>query len=492
MKSKYLALVPGTIVISTLILLFSCKKINDATTLGGDLLPVVDNITTFETALDVDVYNDQFSLAAPNFDSLRIRGAGNTFFLGNITNDPLFGTSSGTIFTQLKPSGFKFSYGFNTPDSLVGLDSVVLVLKYVNTSGDTTIPQSVNVYEVDQASDFRYDTSYLIRENFITYSNLLGSGTYTPQYLDDSVHLFEENSAYQLRIKLDDAFGQRLLAYDTTSTPGNNAYYSDSAFNLLFKGFAIVPGGTGNALVGIDLSASKLSVYYKYRHGILDTAVKDFVFTTLSASANYIQRDYSGSQLASYLGGTTPQDFAFIQSQPGTFAKIKIHGLDTMSNRLIHRAELYVTQAYNDILDNVLSPPPYLYLDAYDSTKSIYRAIPYDVSMPDANTLSIITPNTGFGFGGRPALDAANNTVREWKFNISRYVQNVVKGTEPVYDLRLYAPYVAKNTFKIGGTDYTTSFYINPVIAAGRVRVFGGTPLGNPQRMRIRIIYSKI
>ena len=495
MKSKYEVLYPGTIVISTFIFLISCKKINEATTLGSNLIPVVDNITTFETTLDVDVYNDTFSLAPPNYDSLRLRGSSDTYFLGNITNDPLFGTSAATLFTQLKPSGFKFNFGFSNPDSLIGLDSVVLVLKYVNTFGDSTLPQSVNVFEVDPSgsNDFRYDTSYLLRENHISYTNLLGSATYTPLNLDDSVHLFEENESHQLRIRLDDAFGQRLLAYDTTSNAGNNAFYSDSAFNLLFKGFAVVPGGSGNALVGIDLSKSKLSIYYKYNHGVLDTTKKDFVFTTASASANYIQRDYSTSQMATHLDLTTPQDFAYIQTQPGTFARIKIHGLDTLTNKLIHRAELYVTEAYNDPLDDILTPPTYLYLDAFDTANnSVYHPIPYDIQLPDASSGSIIATNSGFGFGGKPALNPTGNTVKEWKFNISRYVQNTIKGIEPVYDLRLYAPYVARNTYRINGADYFRAFYLNPVVAAGRVRVYGGTPNTNPQRMRIRIIYSKI
>ncbi|MES1215774.1 MAG: DUF4270 family protein [Bacteroidota bacterium] len=490
MKSKYLALIPGTLVISILVLLFSCKKINTATTLGDELIPTVDNISTFETSLDVDVFNDTFSLTPPNVDSLRSRG-GDLHFLGNITTDPLFGTSAGTIFTQLKPPGFRFSFGFNNPDSLIGLDSVVLVLKYVNTYGDTTIPQSVNVFEIDQASDFRYDTSYLIRQNNITYSNLLGNGFYTPQYLDDSVHLFEENSSHQLRIKLNDAFGQRLLAYDSTSASGNNAYYSDSVFNTFFKGFAIVPGGTGNALVGIDLASSKLSVYYKYNHGLLDTAVKEFTFTSTSASSNFIQRDYSGSQLAASAGQTTPQDYSFIQTQPGSFSKILVKGLDTLGNYVINLAELIMTQAYNDDVDTKLVPPTYLYLDAYDSAKNLYRAISYDLSPPDPNTGEFISSNSGFGFSGKPFIDGVN-TVEQWRFNISRYVQNVVKGTKPVYPLRLYAPYLTSNTFDLGGADYRYVMFINPSIAAGRVRLYGGTQPTNPNRMRLRIIYTKI
>jgi hypothetical protein len=464
--------------------------VNDATTIGGDLIPAVDNITTFDTTLEVEAYNGIFSLTPPDTDSLR-SGGGDTHFLGNITNDPLFGTSSGTVFTQLKPASFRFSFAFSKPDSLVAFDSVVLVLKYVNTYGDTTIPQSVNVYEVDQASDFNWDSSYLVRQNNISYSTLLGSGTYTPKDLDDSIHLFKDSASHQLRIKLDDAFGQRLLAYDS-STAGKNAYASDSIFNTFFKGFAIVPGGTGNALIGINLLSSKLSIYYKYNHGKTDTTVTDFVLTTASATSNYIQRDYSTSQLLAYQGVTTPQDFAYIQAQPGTFAKIEIPGLTGLSNRIVHRAELIVKQAFTDPMDAIFTSPQYLYLDAYDSSKPYYKAIPYDMTVRDPNTGSIIGVNPSFGFGGKDAVDGAN-TVKEWKFNISRYVQNIAMGKAPVYPLRLYAPYIALNTFDLGGTDYFYASYVNTISTVGRVKVYGGDATRtNPNRMRLRIIYSKI
>ncbi len=490
MKSKYLCLSLGIIAISTLILVSSCKKVNDATTIGGDLIPAVDNITTFDTTLEVEAYNGIFSLTPPDYDSVRAQST-TTHYLGNITNDPLFGTTAGTIFTQLKPASFRFSFAFSKPDSLIAFDSVVLVLKYVDTYGDSTIPQSVNVYEIDQSSNFKWDSSYLMRRNDITYSNLLGTGMYTPKDLDDSIHLFKDSASHQLRIKLDDAFGLRLLAYDS-STAGNNAYYSDSIFNTFFKGFAIVPGGTGNAVVGIDLISSKLSVYYKYKHGVTDTTKTDFIFTTASASSNYVQRDYSASQLLAYQGVTTPQDYAYIQAQPGTFAKIKIPGLGSLNNRIVHRAELIVKQAFTDPLDAIFTPPQYLYLDAYDSSKTFDKAIPYDMTVRDPNTGSIIGVNPSFGFAAKDALDGAN-TVKEWKFNISRYVQNIVMGKVPAYPLRLYAPYISLNTFDIGGTDYFYASYVNTSTTKGRVKVYGGDATKtNPNRMRLRIIYSKI
>jgi hypothetical protein len=143
---------------------FSCKKINESTLLGDDLIPAVDNITTFDTTLEVQAFNDIFSLTNPanSPDSIALVGS-ETHFLGNITADPLFGTSTGTVFLQLKPSAYKLPFEFKNKDSLIGLDSVVLALKYVNTYGDTMLQQSVTVFEIDQTSQFRVDSSYRVR-----------------------------------------------------------------------------------------------------------------------------------------------------------------------------------------------------------------------------------------------------------------------------------------------------------------------------------------
>jgi hypothetical protein len=62
-KHKNLALTLGALIVGILISLISCRKINEATTLGGGLIPIVDNIYTFDTTLEVQAFNDTFSIA---------------------------------------------------------------------------------------------------------------------------------------------------------------------------------------------------------------------------------------------------------------------------------------------------------------------------------------------------------------------------------------------------------------------------------------------
>jgi hypothetical protein len=488
-KNRYIALSFIAIVATVAIVFSACKKINESTDLGGGLIPPIDNITTFDTSLTVQAFNDTFGLAT---DSQRL-AASEEHFLGLINNDPFFGKTDARIFVELKPATYGV-YPFPRKDS-IKMDSIVLVMDYLETYGDTNIAQTINVYEINQASNFTRDSVYLIRKNDITYTNQLSfpsNQSFFPRNLDDSIKAFRDTTSHQLRIKLDTNFARRLFNYDTT-----NAYRSDSAFRTYFKGFALQSINTGNAVMGFDLSASKLAIYFRQPKtiGTLDsTNVSYFVFTQRSATANYVQRNYSGTPLlASLNNGTTPDPVLYIQNTPGTFSILKIPALSSLSNRTIHRAELIVEQLY-DGSDTVFRAPDYLYLDASDPTITTdykFRTIPYDLSFTSSgalnfNALGVIPVNS---------VDASGHPIKVWKFNISRYVQHVLTHTQSLYDLRLLSPFTLNEKFGIPpAADITATVFLNPAIVKGRVRLEGNTGPAdpNPHRMRLRLIYSKL
>ncbi len=482
MKYRLFALLG--LIISTVIIFSACRKINDATELGGDLIPVVDNINTFDTTLTVETYNGIFD---PLTDSTVLL-SGDDVFVGQISNDPIFGQTDARLFLELKPPYFKYSFE-NISDSL-NIDSVVLVLDYKGTYGDTNMAQTIRVYEIDNNVNFRFDSSYRVSQNSISYSNLLGQKTFFPYQLKDSVKTFDDTTVSQLRIRLDDAFGTRLLDYDTTNSPVTGAYYSDSAFKTKFRGFAL-ESLSGNAIMRFSLQGAntKLVLYYRYDKNIVpnaDTSYRYFNFTLQSASANYIARTHPAS-IVSTAGDNVEDQLVYLQNTPGTYARVKIPGLASLSNRVIHRAELSMEQVY-DGSDTVFTSPVSLMLDAYDPSISTFRTIPYDMA-PDAN--GSLSP---YSFGGiaRKTQDGLGNTVNVWRFNISRYVQNVVNGNLPAYELRIYSPYYVIEKYGIPGkvSDVTRTVFVNPSLAQGRVRLGGGNHPG--QRMRLRIIYSKI
>src|SRR6478735_3190033 len=117
----------------------SCKKVNEATLLGGDLVPDVDNINTFASTLDVVTDNVYLE------DSSRVIYT-DPVALGTITNDPEFGKTNASAYLQVSPTFFK-SYPFVSKENLT-IDSVVLSLNYIGGYGDTSSMQTVHVYEI--------------------------------------------------------------------------------------------------------------------------------------------------------------------------------------------------------------------------------------------------------------------------------------------------------------------------------------------------------
>lgn len=486
MKKHYLVLAFTAFIFTVAFLFSACRKINDYTDLGSGLIPPVDNINTFDTSLRVFAYNDTFSLTT---DSFRIT-KNDRHYLGLILNDPIFGKTDAQIFMELKPE-FYANYPFARRDS-TKLDSLVLILGYADRYGDSTIAQTINVYELTQA--FKIDSAYLVRKPAFSHNvlplNLPGQLIF-PSRLDDSVKAFRDTTAGQMRIKLDTNFARRLMNYDTT-----NAYRTDSSFRSNFKGFALKSEMGGNAIIGFNMKSAntKLAFYYRIpKPGGGDSLVVTyFNFTVSCNSANYVTRNYTGTAVASAAGQPNEAAVVYIQQTPGTFANIRIPDISLLTNRVVHRAELIVEQLY-DPSDDKFTPPAVMYLDAYDPTITSsykFRTIPYSLA------LSRFDGNFNFKeFGTSPLneKDPLGNHIKVWKFNLSRYLQNILNGKQTSYDLRLYSPLAIRGKTRSPGdtTDFELgSVYVGTSIANGRIRVGGGNHPS--QRMRLRIVYSKL
>ncbi len=486
----------GIVSVALILIVASCKKINLATDLGQGLIPEVDNIHTFDTTLEVQTFQHLFT--AMN-DSFKSTGA-HEQFLGLIENDPVFGKTDARMFFGIGLPNSKFAFA-NTPDK-VFIDSVVLVLTYTGTYGDTVIPQTIQVSEIAQSANF--DTSFYhpVRDNNITTAGVLGSQAVIPHTLNDSVYIGSDTvkSVVNLRIKLDNSFADRLKTYDST-----NAFLNDSAFQKHFKGFALRSVSSGNAVMGFSLLGSKtsLAVYYRYENkttaGDIDTTIAYFIpkiyqdpssggIYQTTPSANYIGRDYSGTQIESIASDQVADQLLYIQNTPGTYANLKVPALANMNNSIVHLAELHMESVY-DQSDTIFKPPYRLFLDIYDNAAKKYAFVPY--------AFEILNGQSNLGlFGTLPdyGKDVSGHSIRIWKFDLTRYVQNIVNDRLFYNDLRLYsAPSATLNYFD----SYTNAYIEKPVGVVlndspvrGRVRLGGGT---HPtQKMKMRIVYSKL
>lgn len=501
---KYIASALGISALA-IVLLVSCNKINLPTEMGQDLIPPVDNIHTFDTTLEVETYNKIFTFAD---DSARSIYA-DLQYLG-VMNDPIFGKTDAQMFFQLAPQNGKLTFS-STPGKRY-IDSVVLSVRYVETYGDTALPQTINVSELSLSNNFRAsglnrDSAYSVRENNFITTNSLGSKQIVPYSLSDSMLDIRVKDtlkiANQLRIKLNNSFGQRLLDYDTSGV--NDAYSTDSIFLTKFAGFALKSSGGGNGIIGLALSDTntRLTVYYRYENattsGDIDTAVANFYLAGKVATANYIGRDYAGTQIAITANDNNADQVVYIQNAPGLYANIKIPGLAGMQNSVVHLAELQMEQIYSP-QDTLFNTVP-LFMDMFDNTTNQYKTIPYSIDngylTPVDNAGTFFTIATAgyqlFGYRNYFKQDPTGNKVKQWKFNLTRYAQHLVKGAVTASgDLRLYA--TNEMLITNGNPNVTTTGRIivqtTPAPARGRVRLGGGN---HPtQKMKLRIVYSKL
>jgi hypothetical protein len=463
--------------------LAACTRINEATELGDELIPAVDNITTFAQTLSTTTDNRLFN------DTTKLAYADDVA-LGNL-NDPSFGATTAGFYFNIAPATLG-SYPFYNKDSIVGIDSVVLSLAYRGPYGDTLTPQGVKVFEIAQSSRFGDSAFYTFNTpGFATTGAALGAATFQAANLDDTLTLIRKRDttkvANVLRIRLDNSLGQRFATYDTTTT-ANGGFRNDSVFYKLFRGLAVLPdGGTGNGLTYFNLAdrqKSRLTVYFRVtKNGLRDTVSTDFINVgnnVKSGQANAIKRTPAGG-LATYLSNTTASDDqVYIQSLPGSFGAIRIPALDTFQNSIIHRAELIATRV-PVAGDVVFGPPPVLFLDRVNAAGDSASTFPNDVS--------IELPNGPFNFSVFGGILRSDGTYR---FNITRYVQSVLSRRVANQSLRLYAPLRTEVFEAAPGYIPSTILNVLPRPAYGRVVLAGGNNADPNLRLQLRIVYSKI
>jgi hypothetical protein len=464
----------------------ACTRIS-TTEIGTGLIPAVDGVNTFDTVFNVIADNVPV-------DSIRTSKY-QEHALGHISNDPIFGKTQAIINLELKPQFFP--QGFEVREDSLTLDSAVLVLRYVDYWGDSTLPMSFNIFEL--GSKMKADSVYTNYSSFTTQGPQLNSprSFYIPSLNDvDTNAAFKEARTNQIRIPLTTAFGNKLLhTFDTSTSGANNAYRSDSLFSERFHGFSIIPNTSSNALLRVSIqdTNTKLALYYRYKNRATgnDTVVRYFRPGFTAGSSNNIVRTRTGfeSNTASAANSGTTDSLLYLQSGPGHRISIKIPGLSNLSNRVVHRAEIYMEQAAGNATFDGIFTQPNLFLSAYSLDSNRRFNVPNDIAYSSDGTISNIS-----SFGGYIIYKTDNlgNRVATYAFNVSRYVQGVVTRKEKTYDFSLFAPvydYVFTNeTSGLLYPIYTDQ--LNPP-GIGRVRLYGGS-INHPGKMKLRIIYSKL
>lgn len=482
--------------ILSILFLAACTKIV-STEIGGGLIPPVDGVNTKEMFLDLISNNQKDTI-------IRVSTEDNQA-LGHI-NDPLFGEMDAKVNVQLKPVSYPVIFPVRK-DSLF-LDSVVLVLSYRQSWADSSTSLALHVFEIagddpkgNLKSDSNYTTDYVVPVGQeLTYN-------YSPKIVNvqtvnrvDTIKAVNELISKQVRIRLNNSFGERLLYQFDSSF----AYKNDSLFSSVFKGFQVSAEKTGNVLFKINLVDTNTKVALYYRNLDRDTAgmgadkqdtsVNYFRCNQLTcASTNNIIHNRSVGLVASHLNNAVENDsLIFIDANPGIYARIKTPGLDTVANKLIHRAEIIMEQVpyLSSDRDNYFTPPA-LFLTTYNDDPSKRFATPNDVLFNNGTVSNLYS----YGSFPKTKKDAISGraSIYYYSFDVSRYLQGIVTRNDTAYNFMLFTPYkdlirpTSTSDLYLPITPFTTPLN-DP--ALGNIMLGGGSH--SKYKMRLHIVYSEI
>lgn len=389
-------------------------------------------------------------------------------------SDPVFGKTTANIAMSLTLEPPGLSFGTNPV-----LDSAVLVLFYGKEFyGDSTSLFQVDVHQLK--SPLSSGTAYYNTMPQAYNSTVLGSKKQRFN-IKDSVRVTEivpgkadiqTNKAPQIRIPINPTFITSNFLNASTTTLSTNLL-----FNKELKGFYLTvnkaqssgPGG----IVFFNLTdSSRLEVYYKTENGSsIDTTIHKFpiVNNSMPVVADF-KHDYTGTDIPTHLNNASTQhNFTYVQGLAGLRTKIRfpyIEKLKSMGNITINKAELIVTV-----------------VGGTDTFKPASRLIMYrtDIAnqkqfIPDFSTDQTVSL-TDIDFGG-----FYDSTNKRYKFMITTYIQDILKGKIKQYD-----------TFLVPvNQDFNRTVGLSASGNTAGQAVIGSGKSGVSYKMKLNIIYSKI
>ncbi len=425
-----------------LLTLASCKK--DNSNIGLDLIDDQLGVEYTEAVYLQTHTIDEDSLVTSNRSATQL----------GYYDDPVFGPTSASIFSQFLLSTTNPVFGNAT------CDSVVLSMTFKGQYG-TLNPQRFQVYTLD--SLMHKDTLYYDHDSIPVNAGPIADVVITPNPFD-SVYLNNDSIAPQLRIRLSNAFGNYLLGASAGDLSSNTNWVN------YFKGLYITakPHFTNGRKAGAILSFdwgnanTKITVYYRDAfgtHGNQGIGNYSFIIDQYTPSFNLYRHGYGARPAINnqLLGNDTANyDYVYIQGLSGVKTKFYMPNIDFLKANgdvAINKAEL-ILRVDPNTMDNDYQPPARLALVAFDSLdKQILISDYYE-------------DQGGVYFGG--IWDA---TKKQYYFNIARHLQDLLNGEKKDYGLVLVAAGGGVNAHRV---------------------VLGGGKATSPYKMRLKVAYTKL
>lgn len=352
-------------------------------------------------------YTDTASIIAYSVKADSVNTVKLSYALIGSMNDPVFGQTNATYYSQLRLVDEGSDYGTSPV-----FDSAYLALPYYSAYGDTMSNMTLRVYELTQQID-QSDTMYSFNTATYDESKLLGSVTFVPRP-HDSVMVNGSKAAPQIRIPLNNIFGQRMLSVPVDSLADNESFLNT------FYGLCIVaekqetPGKGAILYLKAPSTGSLVTMYY---HNTEDTTTAYYIISSYSARfGNYDHAGYTTASplLQQQLAGNTSSggQYVFLQSMGGVRARLRFPSLSQWQNNkkyIVNDAQLILTES---------------------SPGSQYKA--------PANLTLRLVDDDNISIGGYTPDESLettsyfdgyyNVTDHTYRFRLSRYVQKVLTG----------------------------------------------------------------
>lgn len=369
-------------------------------------------------------------------------------------NDNVMGNTQAGFGFQIIPSSRNVKFGDNPV-----LDSAFLIIGYRAYYGDTNLTVDLRLYELDQ--DIYVDTNYYAFSNLNYHSKNLIEGNTWFKHRPGTTNIVN-NVATLPNIKIPinkNWVTNRILSKSDQAELTDNVSFVNYMKGLYLT--AVTADRRGN-MVSLDLKSTVSGLVLYYHNDAADSLKYTFVVNDKCArisTFNHFEFANSSAHFKNQLfqkDTLSGNDKVYLKPLCGTNVRIKFPYLkNTFANKrvVINKAELVLT-AYNENYGLYYVPSKLLL--SKNKSDGGYTFLPDDaVYMGEAY------------FGGD-----FNKTTNEYRFRITKYVQNLLSSTEPDYGLTL--------------------FVSGRAVRANSVIINGNSPtsVSSSKRLRLEITYS--
>lgn len=429
---------------------FLYNACTDPTTLGADLFEEDQADILFTDTLTVKA-STQLSDSVRTYTAAAFNQL--DYYLFGKMVDPIFGTSTASIYLQPRLELINPVFANATADSLV------LVLPYDTAGfyGNTDQEFEMEVYLL--AEPFMDNTDYYSSDDLLTEPIPLASGVFRP-YLDTTeVITFNSDGSAdtvmvepQLRLNLPLSFAQEMLGRSPFT------YTSDTLFLEYIPGLYVRPVRETDGMVSFELNDNEtgMFLYYKDSTGVLEQY--QFEINSLSTYYESFEHDYAGTLVEAQLNDPqSGEDLTLVQGMAGVRTRVEIPYIENLKGLSVNKAELEISVAsvegddpdtFEPLEDLVL-----IFEDGDEQRLVIDLAIASSTSTPLAREMA---------FGGvlEPREEGEPYVYR---MNISSHIQEMINGVRPntIYIAAFRRSEAAGRTTIIGPSDPIYGIKVN-------------------------------